>query len=235
VAHPQKITYLALYISLLLIYVGGVPAHAQNAGDACSPTKFTSPIWVASGTGGGGSYLVCDGSNWALLYSVDTDGAMMIGQATGASCAAGTEGMIRYNSTAKNIETCDGTLWVGVSADAEGGVYDIAVFMPSTPNNGASIRVVLPRAIRLPASLTNSQCVSSVAADSPTTITLNKVVSGTSTAIGTAVWSASARTCSFSFSSDRDFAIGDVLEFSFPAIADPDLADISITLAGAKL
>ena len=132
----KTITALVLFVSLLPFCFGANTAHAQSAGDACTPTKFTSPIWVPGGSpGGAGQLLVCDGSNWVLLFEYDNDGNVgiaqdtpaaplhvggeaIIGVSTGLACSATTEGAIRYNTTDNNIEVCDGSSWAQIRASA---------------------------------------------------------------------------------------------------------------------
>lgn len=139
--HTNRKAYLALLIGFLTICFSGIDARAQSAGDACSPTKFTSPIWVASGTGGGGSYLVCNGSNWVNLYSTNANGAMVLGQATGVSCAPATEGAIRYNTTTNNIELCDGSSWDAVSVGACGDATPDSINFTDLVNQSTSTLV----------------------------------------------------------------------------------------------
>lgn len=153
----------------------------------------------------------------------------------GLACSGTTEGAIRYNSAGVAVEVCDGSAWSGVGGGGGGDVYDIAAFMPSTPNANAVIRVVMPRAIELPAGLTDSRCIASVAANGATTVTLNKVSGGTTTAIGSLDWAASGTTCTFTLSSAVSFAAGDILEVVFPSSPDSKLADIAITFAATKL
>ncbi|MFT7432964.1 MAG: hypothetical protein ACI9TY_000589 [Alphaproteobacteria bacterium] len=149
-----------------------------------------------------------------------------------ATCDASKEGVIRYDDASKSLSFCNGTNWKEASAGSE---YDISVFMPNVPNNNAIMRVTLPRTIRLEQNLPNVQCVAETAAAASTVVTLNKVVSGMPTSIGTLTWAAASKTCTASFSSDIDFAAGEQVGIAFPASADATLANIAITLAGIKL
>lgn len=112
--------------------------------------------------------------------------------------------------------------------------YDIASFMPGAPANSAIIRIALPRAVTLPAGLPNAQCTAKTAATGTTTVTLNKVSGGATTAIGTLVWSASGTACAVTFSAAVSFAAGDIVEEAFPASADATLADIAITVPAVR-
>jgi hypothetical protein len=109
------------------------------------------------------------------------------------------------------------------------------MFMPTTPGANVIVRVVSPRAATYPASLTGSNCVAKTGATSSTTITINQIHSGTSTAVATAVFAASGgsnQTCTFTAASAITLAATDVIEFAFPSPADATLANIAITLMG---
>ncbi len=84
------------------------------------------------------------------------------------------------------------------------GIYDFAIFMPSTPTGGAIARVVSARTATYPASLTGSYCVAKEGATSSTSITINKVHAGTSSSVATATFAASGstnQTCTFTAAS----------------------------------
>ena len=114
--------YLVLFISFFAIFFAESLAYAQTPGDACSPTNFSSPIWVpGASSGGAGQLMVCDGSNWVLALEYGNDGAVIMGEATGASCSASQKGAIRYNSTSDYLEYCDGSSWAEIgSVEKEG-------------------------------------------------------------------------------------------------------------------
>lgn len=112
--------------------------------------------------------------------------------------------------------------------------YDVASFMPGVPANSAIIRIALPRAVTFPAGLPNAQCTAKEAATGSTTVALNKVSGGSSSAIGSLVWSASGAACAVTFSAAVAFAAGDILEEAFPASADATLGDIAITLPAVR-
>ena len=112
--------------------------------------------------------------------------------------------------------------------------YDLGSFMPGVPAASAIIRIAVPRAVTLPAGLPNAVCIGKTAATGSTTVTLNKVSGGTTTAIGSLVWSASGTVCAVTFSSAVGLAAGDIVEEAFPASADATLADIAITLPAVR-
>ncbi len=158
-----------------------LPAYAQSAGDACSPTKFSSPIWVGAAAGGAGQLLVCDGSNWVLTIEYDNDGNVGIGQATpaaplhvggetiigstGLSCAAGTAGGMRYSSGC--IQYCDGSSWACIATTA--GCDDAPASFNFTDQTGVSTNTLTSSNILLITG-TDSGCspvVSVSSGDSP--------------------------------------------------------------------
>jgi hypothetical protein len=180
-------------------------------------------------------------------------GEVQVGS-SGLSCASNNAGAISYSSGSLNY--CNGSAWTSTGSGGSGlpsgasqyqmiregtsapqwenAPYDVASFMPSTPQASSFINIVLPRSIQLPSGLTSSQCIAITAATASTTVTINKISGGTTTAEGTAVWAAAAKTCTFTFSSAISFAAGDMVQFSFPAPADATLANVSITLAGIR-
>ena len=132
--YPKGHKWIALLVFIIILFFT-LPAYAQESvpGDVCTTANMTS---LAGGieTSGVGYYMVCDGSNWVRVFESDTDGNLGIGQASPAAplhvggaviigtstqtCAAGTEGAIRYNTTDNNIEVCDGTDWGQIRASA---------------------------------------------------------------------------------------------------------------------
>lgn len=186
--------------------------------------------------------------------TLDVNGGVRIG-ADAASCTAAKEGTIRYVAATDAWEFCNATAWttLGGGSGLPGGAaqyqmlrqgasaaqwedapYDIAMWWPGKPIGSSKVRIIIPRATQLPQNLTDSQCKAGTAATASTTVTLNKISGGSTTSMGTAVWSAAGTTCSFTFSAAVNLAAGDMVEFLFPASADATLADIAITLAGVR-
>lgn len=248
----SKHFFFCLVFMTIIAMPGTSWAQETAPGDACGTTGLFS---IAAGPESLSGYLLyCDGTVWQSILGYDSvgnsgvmfnsagtaqapvhiEGELIIG-AGSLSCDGLTEGAIRYNSTGQVIDYCDGSSWTAISGGGGGTGYDIAAFMPETPNSSAVVRVILPRDVRLVQNLTGSECLADVAANAATTVVLNKVSGGTTTQIGTANWAPSATTCTFSFVADVDFASGDIVEIEFPATPDSTLADISITLVGTRL
>jgi hypothetical protein len=114
---------------------------------------------------------------------------------------------------------------------ADARPYDLLMFSPGVPANSALMaRVVIPRIITLPISLTGSYASATVAATAATVLTLAK--NGSS--IGTVNFALGATAGTFTFSSAVTTAAGDVLTVTNQATADATLANISITLAATR-
>jgi hypothetical protein len=109
--------------------------------------------------------------------------------------------------------------------------YDVLTFFPGAPTNSQLMtRVIVPRAVTFPVSLTGSYASSTVAATGATTLTLAR--NGTS--IGTVNFAAGATAGTFTFASPVTTAAGDVLTLTNQATADATLANISVSLVGSR-
>jgi len=146
---------------------------------------------------------------------------------SGVAIAAGDEQILR----------CDGTGIVAaappksVSTLAGPQPYDIACFYPGMLGSSVLLlRFVAPRPVTLPQILTGSRGSAGAAATAQTDIDIQ--VGGVSK--GTVRFAAAGTTATFLFASQVVLAAGDVLTLIAPAVPDATLADISITLAGAR-
>jgi hypothetical protein len=109
--------------------------------------------------------------------------------------------------------------------------YDLLMFFPGVPStNQVMGRIIVPRAITLPASLTGSYASSITAAAASTTLTLAKHGS----TIGTVNFAAGATTATFTFASSVSFAAGNLLTLTNQSPADASLANVSLTLAATR-
>lgn len=129
----QTISMLVILFLVLVLFT--VPSLAQEAqpDDACTAANT---IIMSGGpeTSGKGYYMVCTGGVWARIMESDTSGNLGVRQAapaaplhvggeailgnTSLTCSATTEGALRYNSTGKYIEICNGTAWERILASA---------------------------------------------------------------------------------------------------------------------
>lgn len=189
---------------------------------------LSTPVSVANGgigltSGTSGGILGYTASGTLASSAALTAHGLVIGGGAGATPTALAPGsqyqMLRQGAT--------DPAW-------EDAPYDLATFMPGTPAASAIARVAVVRPVKLSAGLSGLACIGKTAATGSTTVTLNKVSAGVTTAIGSLAWSGSGTTCSPTFSSDVTLAAGDMLEEAWPVSPDATLADIAITLPGVR-
>lgn len=109
--------------------------------------------------------------------------------------------------------------------------YDMLMYSPGSPSGAAIMaRVILPRAVTFPASLTGSYASATVAATAATTLTIAR----NGSAIGTVNFAAGATVGTFTFASAVTTAVGDVITLTNQGTADATLANISVTLTGTR-
>ncbi len=130
----KRIRLLGMAVALLLSPAAFTPALAQNVGDPCTGTDRQYTV-----SGPSSSVLICNGSTLELLgkdlsnpvrkgvgtaapaATLDVAGEAKIGN-TSLACSATTEGAMRYNSTSKEMEYCNGTAWASLSPAGGGGL-----------------------------------------------------------------------------------------------------------------
>lgn len=109
----------------------------------------------------------------------------------------------------------------------------VAFSFAGKPANSAMLNVTMVMAVTVASALANSKGNAITAAAASTTFTVNKVSSGTTTALGTAVFAASGKTTTFS-GAGGSLAAGDIMQLVAPATADTALADIGITIMAMR-
>jgi hypothetical protein len=115
--------------------------------------------------------------------------------------------------------------------------YDAGSFLPGAPLTSSEFsRVVFTRAVTFAAGLAGSQGNARIAATGDAIFTLSQwsASSNNTTQFGTCTFAAGASTCIFASSSGASFQAQDVLIVTAPAVIDPTLADVSITLSGTR-
>lgn len=131
------------------------------------------------------------------------------------------------------IFTSDGTTdgLVRAASSSVPGIYDLAVYVSGAPTDlELVLRLAIARTFTLPVDLTGSQAKAKTAATGAVSFEIQR----NSTAIGTINFAGGATTGTFTFTSEIDFAVGDIFEIFAPATADATLADISFTLIGTR-
>ena len=129
----RRVALLALALPLLTPSLGW--AQMYSAGDPCPEL---TPGRVFTQEGAAGPALVCNGTTLEVYESIktgpmrkgvgtanpaamlDVAGEAKIGN-TSLACSATTEGAMRYNSTSKEMEYCNGTAWGSLAPAAGGG------------------------------------------------------------------------------------------------------------------
>ena len=108
-------------LSVLVFLFLASPSFAALPGDVCSVAGALQRD--------GGLTIVCDGANWQAVSDIENTGRIIFNsnaaaqapvhvegeviiKDSGLVCAAAAEGAIRYNSSQKRHEYCDGSNWV---------------------------------------------------------------------------------------------------------------------------
>ncbi len=115
-------------------------------------------------------------------------------------------------------------------------VFDLVTFYPGVPPmNAVVIQAITPQVVTYPASLPGSFGVAGIAATASTTFTINRIIDGDVTSIGTAVFGPLSTTATFTLAADVTTNAGDVIQIVGPAIPDQTLANINFALTGSAL
>jgi len=155
----------------------------------------------------------------------DGDVAYYDGDNSAWKFATPAEGWTAYVQDEDVEYRFDGSAWVRCRP------YIVAGYFPGKPAAGATmLRLYFSLAARLPQNLTNSQFKAATAATAQAIFDIQK--NGSS--IGSATFSASGTTASFTFNNDVDFSAGDYLDIIAPSSQDATLADISVSLKGSR-
>ncbi len=178
-------------------------------------------------------------SNGTISLTASTSNYLMADPSTGA-VTANTSGFtsgkiplyIVVTGTSTVTSYTDERSYVPSALLAPGSIpYDLLMFFPGIPTASQVMgRIIVPRAITLPAGLTGSYASSISTATASTTLTLAK--NGAS--IGTVNFAAGASTGTFTFASAVSFAAGNLLTLTNQAPADATLANVSLTLAATR-
>jgi hypothetical protein len=141
---------------------------------------------------------------------------------------------VNFSSPAWNAILANSRSWLALevveTTDAADPPADITVFRPGQPGaNELLLRVPIARRTRLPIDLAGSRGSAGTAATAETDFDIRR--NGTSFA--TMRFAAGADTATFIAATETVLEPGDVLSVVAPATADPTLADVGFSLAGA--
>lgn len=195
----------------------------RNADDAdvVAIARGTTTIDVAAGS-------------WVLIYTDGTANGLASvaagGGGGGGSFLDLTDTPSSYGTSGQAVivnGTADGLIF-GDVASAE---IEVGFFVGGAPGNSELVgQLCAAGGFTLPVSLTGSVAYAGTAPTAAASLTL--VRNGVS--IGTVDFALGANTGTFTFTTERAFASGDRLGVIAQATADATLADISITLKGAR-
>lgn len=192
-----------------------------DATDVVAIVRGTTSIDVAADT-------------WTLIY---TDGTANGLYAVASGSGGGGGSFLSLTDTPGTYGTAGQAVIVNgtedglVFGDVSGADIELAFFAGGVPGNAELISVFCAAGpFTLPAGLTGSVGYAGTAPTAAATFTLTR--NGLS--IGTVNFALGANTATFTFTTDRSFVAGDRLGLIAQTTADATMADIAITLKGAR-
>ncbi|TCG08385.1 hypothetical protein BZM27_12695 [Paraburkholderia steynii] len=178
---------------------------------------------IANGT------LTLTASATNLIYCDNTTGA--VGSTTGALPAGKTLLYTIVTGTTTVSSYTDNRSYAPFNLVGGAVPYDMLMYCPGLPaNNAVMARIITPRAVTLPASLTGSYASADVAATASTSLNITR----NGSVIGSVNFAAGAASGTFTFASQVVTAPGDILKIVNQATADATLSNISVTLVGSR-
>jgi hypothetical protein len=154
-------------------------------------------------------------------------GASLAGLGSAANLSVDIDGTLAANSDTR----VPSQKAVKTYLDTKAQPYDLLMFVPGTLTGSQVLtRIVVARAVTLPANLSGSYASAITAATGATSLSLRR--NGIS--IGSIEFAAGANTATFSFAAAVTVAAGDFLSLHNQTTADPTLANVSVTLVATR-
>lgn len=184
----------------------------------------------------------------SAVSSVSGQTGVVVVQASDNNTASGTSLIVDSGSATANIKVRRIVAGAGVAVSLDGSnnlvitaspsYYDVPMGIAGVPTASQVVgQFVAVRTINFAANFAGSAGYATAAATSSNTFTINRIRSGTTTAIGTVVYAAGGTSPSFltTGSTTQQIIAGDILQAVAPSTADATLSNATFTLLGSAV
>ena len=198
------------------LVVTGVPATGAAGGDLTG--TYPNPTLTTTGVS-------------AATYGDATHVPQLTVDAKGRITTAGS---VTLTPPAVSFATIAGT---ATYAQLPTEVQQVPIAFPFSgkPAAGALVNVPMPMALTVPAVLAGAVVYDSTKTTSNAVFTVNRISSGTTTALGTVTVTSSSNTSCTLAGAGGSLAVGDTLQVVAPGTQDATLSDCSISILAARV
>lgn len=178
-----------------------------------------------------------DGTNWFTIRGLGGSGGMTNPMTTLGDIITGASGGTPQRlgvGTAGQVLTVVSGAPAWAAAGSGTAYLNMLAYSAGTPGGSAKLlQAIAPQAKTLPINLTGSYAYCDVAPTASVACTINKISGGSTTAIGSVNFAASATTGTFTFSSAVSLAAGDMVQVVAPATPDATFAGPTLALVAS--